>query len=302
MSTTERELNLTQVIENAAVSIAKETAGIIVEEEKGGEETPASETPKETKVETKETNKEEPPKKEETKEDDEIDPEQMKQAKALYKGLASKDPNVQLSVLRALAQAAGKDLTDITTKKEAVEAKKGFVELLKEGLGEWDFLGEKLGPILEQRLKEMVEEQVKPIKETEAQRVQRETRMIVDKEYGDAFNSFDNPRELHDAIGKEVGELMNNFKPTAKMSYKQYFTSLIHIAAGEKGLALKPAQSPEQKKTSESKEKIQSKTRNDVGSRLSSERRTEVKNAVRPSGKMNLDAAVNAAVEELAKK
>src|SRR6267154_400202 len=202
--------NLANIIENATKEASK------------------TEEPETKELGTKEdTEKESPKIKESELRDDEV-----AFAKNLYKALNNSDPNVQLKTLKLLANAANMDLKEIETKKDIKEAEKDLVALLKEGLGEFDFLAEKLGPVLERALKSYVAKETEPIKQAqqliEDEKLRDEVSSAVDK----AFGEYTNATEVKD----EVIQLMDNFKPSAKMAHKDYFRSLIILAASNKGI------------------------------------------------------------------
>src|SRR5438876_1189184 len=96
------------------------------------------ETPKGAAVQKKHEKKEEI-KKEEEKKIEDLSEEQLNFAKTLYKALNNPDPSIQRQTLKVLASAAGLDLKEIETKKEGKQAEETLLELLKAGLGEYDF-------------------------------------------------------------------------------------------------------------------------------------------------------------------
>lgn len=266
--------NLTKVIEDATIQVGKDI--------------PLEETKPEVKDEKTTTTDD---KKDDKK--DELNQEQLDVAKNLFKALNNPDPNIQKQAVELLATAAGLKLEKVETKKEIVEAKKDLIELLKAGLGEYDFLADKLGPVLKQVITEMVAEQTKETKEEVNKIRDEKTRNEIVTSIDTAFAKFENAIELKD----EVLKLMDQITRTSKMSNTEYFESLIAIAAQRKGTTLKVPGS----KQTVNKDKV-NKTRNDVASRVASERGPEPKLGVRTPGKMKVDDAVRDAIESLASK
>ena len=262
------KVSLKDTIQNAAIEAAKD---IKIEEPKKEPE---------VKVEDK---------KEEEKKEDELGPEERKFADSLYKGLNNKDPKIQRATLELLAKAANLDLKEVETKKEIKEAEKSMIELLKEGLGEFDFLADKLGPVLEKVLKATVIKETAEIKEIQRLEKEEKVRSEVTSAIDSAFAEFTNSNE----VASEVKVLMDKFQPGAKMSHKEYFRSLIVLAASNKGINLKSVN------VKANTEKI-TRNRNDAASRLASERSAEVKDIVRTSQFKNLKDAVNDAAEKVA--
>ena len=248
----------------------------------------------EIKVEDKKVETKGEDKKEEDKKED-LTAEQLEFSKTLFKALNNPDVAIQKQTIQILAKAAGLDLKEIETKKEVVEAKESLIDLLKADLGEYDFLADKLGPVLEKVIKKFVDEGTKEIKES--QRLDKEERFKVatNTAIDTAFASFTNSLEVKD----EVVKLMDQIKPTAAMSAENYFKSLIVLAASNKNITLKS--SSEKDKDKETKDKIKS-NRDDAASRLASERSSEVKVGVKTSQRMGLNRAVEQAAEDAAKK
>lgn len=271
--------NLTTVIEAAAVEAAK-TVPIDEEETKGQ---------KVTQPEDKEGDdkKEDPAKQEE-----DLSAEQVTFAKSLFKALNNSDPNIQRNAVKILANAAGLDLKEVETKKEVIEVKETLLDLLKSGLGEYDFLAEKLAPVLEKALNKSITEHTKDIREE--LKVERESkiRSEISTSIDNAFAKYENSLEVKD----EVVKLMDQFKPGKGVSHQEYFDSMIKLAASNKDIVLKKL-GDKSKTLDESKVK---KTRSDVIGRLSSERGPEPKIGIKTPGKMNLNEAVRQAVEALA--
>lgn len=266
--------NLNSIIENAATETAKLVGDKIEKDEKEVK----TEDKKESKAESKDDKK------------DDLDEKQLGFAKDLYKALANPDKNIQIQTLQLLAKAAGLDLKEVETKIEKKEVEETLLDLLKQGLGEFDFLAEKLAGPLEKALNRLVEKQTKDTKEAinrfQTEKIQTESNNAIDR----AFGKYENSLELVN----EVKSLQDSFPPSKNLTIEQYFTKLLVLAAAEKGITLKVIGS----KSEKDQEKI-NKNRKDVGSRLTSERGAEVKVGVKLPGKMNLNDAVASALESL---
>lgn len=273
--------NLANIIENAT----KESLKASIQDPSKPPEEPTKEPDKEP---TSEPNKE--PTTDEPEKEPDLKEEEVAFAKNLYKALNNPDPQVQLKTLKLLANAANMDLKEIETKKDIKEAEKDLVALLKEGLGEFDFLAEKLGPVLEKALKSYVAKETEPLKLAQQAAKEEKLRDEVSSAVDKAFSEYTNATEVKD----EVIKLMDNFKPSAKMAHKDYFRSLIILAASNKGVTLKLANS---QVTQDTNAKID-KNRRDAATRLASERVNEVKDVTRVTQFKNLKEAVADAAEK----
>lgn len=271
---TDDKPNLTKVIENAAVEVAKQTGT-------------------ELKEENKEINKDFKENKEEDKVkiQDDLDEEQINFAKTLYKALNNPDPSIQKQTLKILANAANLDLKEVETKKEVEEAKETLLDLLKSGLGEYDFLADKLAPVLEKAFDKAIDIKTKDIRDEISYSKEEKIRSEINLGIDAAFNEFENSLEVKD----EVSKLMDEIKP-GKTSHKEYFKNLIIIAAANKGVTLKKIGD----KTKTLDESKVAKSRANIATRLSSARSPEPKLGIKTPQKMNLNAAINAAIEQLA--
>ena len=271
---------LRETIENAATKVAEKVGEEIEKEEK---------TPK------KEEKKEE--KKSEEKKVEEFSEEQLNFAKTLFKALNNPDPAIQRQTIKVLASAAGLDLKEIETKKEEKKAEETLLELLKAGLGEYDFLADKLAPVLDKVLKKTIDENTKDIREALKEEKLSKFRSEVSSGIDAAFAEYENAAENKD-LKDEVVKLMDQFKPNKDISHKDYFRSLIVLAASNKNIAL--TKIGENKNIKDKEARIE-KNRNDAASRLASERGAEVKQGVRVPRKMSINDAIVEAMEELSK-
>lgn len=252
--------------------------------------------PKKDEPKKEEPKKEEDLKKEEAKKEEELTEEQLRYAKSLFRALANPDPKIQKATIELFAKSAGLELKEIETKKEITEAKDTLLDLLKAGLGEYDFLADKLGPVLEQVIKRAVVENTKDIREEVAQSKQEKLQNHISSSIDTAFAKFTNSVEVKD----EVVKLMDSYKKADSVSYDEYFKTLIVVAAHNKGITLKikGTEKPEVKD-----EKKIDKNRNDAGTRLSSDRTAEAKEGIKGgSQRKGLDRAVREAAEEALQK
>jgi hypothetical protein len=268
--------NLKTVIEDAMTSVATEVGKEIEQEEK-----------KEKEV------KEE--KKEETQEgaEDDLTAEQLGFVKNLYKGLNNKDPNIQLGTLKILANAVGMDLTAIKTEKQAEKAEETLVGLLKEGLGEYDFLADKLGPVLEKALDKFVEKKTADIREELRTNKETAQRAAIEADFKASLDEYDTTDEAKGILRDEVYRLMDSFRPSGKITPRDYFKSVIILAANNKNIELKLVNSKQ-------KDERVSKNRQDAMSRLASERGADIKEVSRVPQRMSLKESVQDAMEKAA--
>lgn len=255
------EQNLTEIIETAASTLEEATS--------------TTET-KETKEEAvKEETKEEP--KEETKKPT-LEEAEQEQALSLFRAL--KDPNRAADVIRVMAKEAGL----LETKAEKKEAERTIEEIIKEGLGEeYEFLSEKLGPVIKQAVefatKDIREKTDATEKEREAEKINREIESVLNK-YADAAK-----------LEPDVLALMNEILPSPGQKVDVYFERLLKIAAAERGITLR---------TKTAGEKIV-QTRQNAAERLSAGGGKSDKSVTLPSTTMDLNAAIEMAMVALSK-
>ena len=145
----------------------------------------------------------------------------------------------------------------------------------------------------EKILGKYVADSTKDIKAELAQTRLEKQREEINKGIDTAFGKYTNSTDLKD----EVMKLMDSFKASKDISHVDYFESLLVLAANRKGIELKKVGSTPSKDSTK-----ETKNRNDVGGRLTSERGAEVKLGIRVPQKLSLNDAVNAALEELTKK
>ena len=283
-----KKATLSETIENAAGKVAEQVGEEIKKEE-------AKNAGKKDDAKKEEGSEKEATKLEVKPED--LNEEQLNFAKTLFKALNNSDPNIQRQTIKVLASAAGLDLKEVETKQEVKKVEESLLDLLKAGLGEYDFLAEKLAPVLDKVLKKTIDDNTKDIREALKEEKLSKFRNEVSSGIDAAFDEYENAAENKD-LKDEVVKLMDNFKPNKNISHKDYFRSLIVLAANNKNIALVKAG---QVKELKDKDARIEKNRNDAAARLASERGAEVKQGVRASRKMGLNDAINEALEELSK-
>lgn len=222
---------------------------------------------------------------------DELSEEQRSYAVNLYKALSNPDPKLQRSAFEILAKSAGLEIKDIETKKELKEAKKDLTALLKEGLGEFDFLADKLGPVLDKILKEAINENTNDIREKQNLNEREREEARVNDAIGAAFEQYTLDENQKSTLVKEMENLMDSFVPSKKTTHEQYFKALIRLAADNKNINLKSSN------TQVLTDKI-IKNRNDAAGRLASARGAEVKDVVRTTEFKSLKDAIKDAMNK----
>jgi hypothetical protein len=173
------------------------------------------ETPKEEIVE-------ETPKEESPKEEPKVDPEH-EAAVGLYSAL--KDPERAGATLRQLADLAGFDLAK---KADQRELKRDIKTLVKERLGEDNsILAESLGPLLEEVIKQAVNEELKPLKDTISAEKQESFALKIDKTFKELEAET---KGLSTKLEKQMLELMEQFNPGPKTPPDVYIRHIFKLA------------------------------------------------------------------------
>jgi len=183
-------------------------------------------------VETKETEDEESSDEESSDEEEspdqsgeveDLDENAIKEAKALYKMLKGDNAT---EVVRMMAKNVGLLQDPPETKQEVKAAKKSMTAILKDKLGEFGFLAEKLGPALD----EMFEE----VRAESAQRAVQLERREIDNDVVKATAKLN--KESKGEFGKlekEISRLADKIKPGADTSVEEYMRSLYVIASSQ---------------------------------------------------------------------
>jgi hypothetical protein len=188
---------------------------------------------------------------------EDITPEEIAEAKRIYKAL--KDPASRQAVIRGMAQQAGiLDQETPTTRKEVVAAKKSAVETLKASLPkDFAFLADALGPgiekLLEEQREELVGSQTKAINQINNDRILEQTSKAMTKLSEETKG--DSKR-----YESEMLKLANRFAASPGVSIEEYLRGLYTMASAGKVVA---------KVKSQMTERI-NKNAKDVPSRLQS--------------------------------
>lgn len=216
---------------------------------------------------------------EETEEDD-LSAEQLLEARKLYKSLSN--PSQARHLVAGFAEQLGLNLAT-ATKREVKEAKVSLTDSLKEALGDFGFLADKIGPVIDKALAEQKEEA-----EAIGQRLEYAT---IKKESDLALGRLakDTKGESRKFESKMV-QLMDRFKPAPNQSTEDYIREAYEIVTRGK---------VKNQVTSAISDKIR-KNSKDVPSRLPSSgthSATEVKNV--PDKKLGTKGAVLFALQNL---
>lgn len=249
--------------------ISIETA--INDAEKTLDETPA-EKATETSEETKEAPKEEPKKQT-------VEEQEAEMALSLFRAL--KDPAKGKTVIELMAKEAGL----LETPAEKKEAVKTIAEVIKEGLGEdYEFLADKLVPTIQQA----IELSNKDIRETLEQNARERESARIDAAIAKVVGTY----EVSDELQRDMLNLMDEIPIQANVDPAKYFERLLKVAAADKGVALK----------SKSTAEVIKRNRDNAAARLAASGGGKSETSAVPAPKaMDLDAAIKAAQEELAK-
>ncbi len=232
-----------------ALKLAKEQ-GLEVEGTKEKEE---KEEPAEEKEEKEDEAGDE---KEESEAEEELDGENLKQAKLIFKLL--NNPNTALQALDTLARTAGYSLKELkeATKEEKKEISKSIKETVKEQLGtKIPFLSEELGTVLEEVISKAVKEQTKDIRET----VEREANSRREAEMHTAFEKVvESYENVDEKIMKEIVRIQTDKEIIpGTMKPEKYFKTCVLLAADNLGVQLT-------KKTSEAGSKTKAPIKKEI--------------------------------------
>lgn len=157
--------------------------------------------------------------------DDDSDEEETKEAKNLYKLL--KDPKTSAGTIRLLAKNAGVLQEAPTTKKEETQQRKAVAQILKEELGEYAFLADKLGPAIDKVLAQSQRDIEDKINATEAARIKTDIVRIGQKLNRETRGDFDKHEVAMTQLSKEMPYMGN-------ISHEQYMRNLYTLATNGK--------------------------------------------------------------------
>jgi hypothetical protein len=156
------------------------------------------------------------------------------------------NPQTRSSVIAALAQDVGLQVTAGKTEKAVI---KSVTDELKEALGdEWAFLGAKIGPLLEKRLEKE--------RETFQSEFQKQTQKQVEADSEKATTEFfkDNPEAKK--FEQRMVKLMDKFPPSEKVQPYEYLEAIYAIAvnSGKGRMATKLAEKAQERVEKNSKD------------------------------------------------
>lgn len=221
--------------------------------------------------------KAEEPLEEEKKETPKLDDE-TEMALALFRSL--KDPAKSADVIRLMAKEAG----IIESPKQAETVAKTIEEVIKEGLGEdYEFLADKLAPVI----KTAVEMATKDLREQSERTAQEQEAAKIKTAIDNVMGKYAEVEKLE----ADVLKLMDEILPSPDQAPGVYFERLLKIAAAEKGITLK---------LKTASERIIA-NRDNSAVRLAAEGGKSEKAVTKSATPMNLNQAVEAAMEQLSK-
>ena len=287
------EQNLEEIV-NTAVQDAKPALEQPLKEQEQPSEEPKDDQP--TDEEPEETDPSEIEAKDQDKDQDKVDEygltsKDVLEAKQLLSAL--RDPNKAPVVVKFLVDNL--KIPQPETNRQARQIASALTEELTEALGpELKYIAEKIGPVLERRLKESVESTTQRVNEIEYQKHLTDAdkaQEVIGKRY---FQEGVIPENLT----KDISSLIDQIPVQSGQPVQDYLENLLFIAAGRKGMNLV-------KKTSGSVSDKISRNRTDAAGRLQASvgnrnpRPGEV--AANPKRQMSLEDSVRNAVDEAKK-
>jgi hypothetical protein len=160
-------------------------------------------------------------------EDEDLDEQELKEARMLYKTLKSK-PDEARGLIADLANRMGMPLAKIETKKEEKQVKKILTDRLKDALGpELGFIAEKIGPIFEEALEEERHGLVAVQQAVEVQQLTKESETALSK-LAKETNGLSRKFE------SKMVQLMDKFPSSPEISTEEYIRGIAAIAMGSK--------------------------------------------------------------------
>lgn len=151
--------------------------------------------------------------------------DQLVEAKNLYKAL--RNPASAGPLIQALAQQMGMNLNQSSSRQEVKEVKTNITEKLKVALGEFAFLAEKIGPVLDQALETQKAESQEIEQRLEVKQLQNESQRTLDrlaKETKGESRKFE----------AKMVELMDRFHPAANQTTEEYIREVFGIVTRDK--------------------------------------------------------------------
>lgn len=154
-----------------------------------------------------------------------IDEEAAEREEALNLYRSLKNPAQAKLIVEELANRLG--LENLTTKKEVTVAKKQITDVLKDALGEFGFLADKLGPAMEKILEEERKEITSRLDAQEASKIE----VTVKRTFADIDRKTNGDCTK---LGKEIEKLAKEFPPSKTTDPKAYIQRLYTLAASER--------------------------------------------------------------------
>jgi hypothetical protein len=265
------DTSLQTAIDEAAAEITKAAPATATAEEKVAVETPEEEA---TEEETSEV--------EETSTESDLTPEQLIESKNLYKALSGPQAN---AIIAALAQQAGilpKAGEAPLSAKAEVAARREIKDIFADALGkEYSFLADRLGPAIEAVMKQERESSESRFAELQQTNVEREVVTAYDKLATETKGASKQFEARMAALSEEM--------PIGNMNVETYMRRLYTLASSER---------------KSSPQKVADQIRRnaaDAPARLKSSVGPTSSGIEIPSKKMNLNEAVNWAVDQVNK-
>ena len=207
----------------------------------------SSEETTETETETEDTSTETETETEEESDEEKIDLVLAKQGLQLLEAL--QNPRTSMTVLKALAESQG--FTISQPNREEQDTDIGVKSLLKKSLGaDWEFLADKLSPVLEQ-IERRVESKFEERDISSRQQSMKSAENGFFKENPEAKRHF-----------KEMRSLAQDYPPPANKDYSQYFTNLYHMASAGKGSISDTVQRKRNNRTKNNQKEVDVETQN----------------------------------------
>lgn len=157
--------------------------------------------------------------------DEDLPANELIEAKNLYKAL--RNPAAAGPLIQALAQQMGMNLNPSSTKQEVKAVKTNITEKLKVALGEFAFLADKIGPVLDSALDEQKAESQEIEQRLEVKQLQNESQRTLDrlaKETKGESRKFE----------ARMVELMDRFHPAANQTTEDYIREVFQIVSRDK--------------------------------------------------------------------
>jgi hypothetical protein len=286
--------SLDEIVSSAVASAPEALKDVIQEEpQQPTVERPIKIPPPEIKEKEETTEKPKEPTAEDEKDEFGFTKQDQIEAKQLLAAL--RDPEKAPLVVEFLASRSGY-IKQPETKKEATEQAKTITDELAEALGpELKYIADKMGPIIEKRLKDSVDSVKGSTEErlarVETEKLQEKAAVAQDKVAKDYFKEGQIPEKL----AKTMSKVMDTLHPAAGQTMEDHFEEVLIVAARRDGVTLSKI----------SKQQKIEKNRNDVPSRMASDatnkpaKQGEV--VLHPQRQMSLADAVAAAVQQSAK-